>query len=305
VNDFRSLSKSTITMNSSSSIASKDVKSSTGPQPGPKNDLTGSVILDYLTKQLCPPKLVKPSATEVADTKDDVKSVSDGIPSTDTTALANSIVKLLTTAPQSKAMSTAIQSLPRGLKTKLPPMEVIVPQGFNAVNGGANTLNLALPVTLSSAPEWSSFAGLYDEYRYAGAEVKIMLNLTANASVSSDCMLGICYDPADNTPLSSTVNAAQFTRHKIFATSATSTGSAAVMPSGKPLDFKYSVKGDEVLSLGSGGIVSSAPGTWRYATNAGLVNDGAIKFYWSNSGASGAIALVGIVYHRVQLRSRR
>jgi len=194
------------------------------------------------------------------------------------------------------------------------PISLVLPVGLAIPNTAANLSQFVTNVDVTACPEWSSLQALFDEYRWCGADVKLVVNSTATANVGINTgMFGIAYAPTDAAVPSSISTIAQENHHRIFAmpslggSTVTTVGAVSSYSKNEPFDFHFRVKNMEALTVSSTGAISYSPGTWKNLPSGGAnaAFDGTFKYYWENGVNSTSNGIASqLAYYHIEFRSR-
>lgn len=182
---------------------------------------------------------------------------------------------------------------------------------FTTVGG---VLSTGGTILISSAPEFASLQALFDEWRPENGHLDFTAQYSAVPVLTgTNCALAIGFDPMDGTLPTTVREVAELKQHQLYrpvmeigptgtvvSTSFRTAGDATM------LRFPYTMRGVDAESSTAAGLVEVTNG-WRATKSTGGQANlliGYIKSYAESASPAAGVALAGIFYHNIKLRSR-
>lgn len=172
----------------------------------------------------------------------------------------------------------------------------------------------ALALDASAAPEFASFALLFDEYRFLGGDFRYMVETPTPTVVLGTSAIGgfscfaIGYDPADATAATGTTEIVQLQQHaqlapRMIATAVAGTYVGVYGRQDNSLNqFKWRTTSYGAFT-GNGGAVG--PGAWKSTQgNVNTFPDGTLKVYYISGETTAKNCVIGTLYFHLEFRSR-
>jgi len=175
-------------------------------------------------------------------------------------------------------------------------------------------VNSVLAIDMSTSPEFTYLAQLFDEYRFrSGVFEYAVITPTqtvvlATSSLTTECLCAIGFDPADAVPATNTRDVVQLEYHKqlaprMVATPTVGTYVGVFGTQNNELFRFHWAYGDTAAITGSGGVV--APGMWKSTQgNVTTFPDGQIKAYYQSGETTAKNCIVGTMYWDTLFRCR-
>jgi len=218
---------------------------------------------------------------------------------------------LLLRAPRASTISSGLKTR-LGKRTKMAPIELIIPYSLSATTAASGLLTSTLSVDPSSnATEWASLTALYDEYKVISGEFHFGLvgrcQAPGTSGLTVDSNFVVVFDPNDPNSLSSWRNGTEYSQHlSLFPTLITAGATAAadvygIRTASTGVKFPFHVPRGAALATSSGAINYGGDVWFQVGST---VPCGQLKFYWQTANTTTATAVNGVVYLRVHLRSR-
>jgi hypothetical protein len=193
------------------------------------------------------------------------------------------------------------------------PVPFVVPYSLTFTSAGS-VLGVAHSILITNAPEWTSLAALFDEWRPEHGHYAFTAQYSAVAVLSGNaCGLALGFDPMDGTIATTVREVCELGQHQLYRPvmdvgptgTIVSTSFRTKNPSGM-IEFNYTLKGVDASSYTAAGVIEVVNG-WRPTKTTGATANnsvGYIKSYAEVASPAAGVCLAGILYNYILLRSR-
>jgi hypothetical protein len=211
----------------------------------------------------------------------------------------------------SEELATARSALASVYGKRAVPFRITLSQTFTTTAG---VLNGPYPMLISAAPEFATLALLFDEWRPENGHYDFTPQYSAIAVLSGNaCALVLAFDPADGAVLNSVREGAELQQHCLYRpvldvgpTGTVVTTSFRTKGGDSMLRFPYTLRDVGLESIAAAGTVEILNG-WRPTKATGATTNALIgytKIYAECASPLNGVAVAGVWYHNMLLRSR-
>lgn len=170
----------------------------------------------------------------------------------------------------------------------------------------ANTaLTTVTALTPTSSSEWSSFSGLYDEYKVHGVDVKSIVSCTNTATITQPEFAVMAYDPAGTAALAATVDGCVYRQHLLCpATGNTnSTWASSDVSSSASGLHNFNVVVPQGGFVADSAVPTNVVGGWSVTSSTDSC--GYLKYYIPALGSGVSSLVSAILFFDVTFRTRQ
>jgi len=194
------------------------------------------------------------------------------------------------------------------------PVPFVIPLSQAATTAGG-VLNAVYQMNVSSAPEWVSLQALFDEWEplHGHCQFNAQYSAIPSGLAGGNCCLAIGYDPSDGTVASTVRDICELKQHQLYRPVAEIGPTGTVVSTSfrtaggcDMMHFKYDAKGVANEPFTAAGVIEVMDG-WRTTKTTGATAStfiGYVKYYAEMAFPAAAVAVMGIWYHTIRLRSR-
>jgi len=210
--------------------------------------------------------------------------------------------------------SRIFSKITRGMGMK--ELALTIPYSFSTQCSAGGVVSAVHQILADlNVAEWNSLLGLYDEYKVDGGIVKYTIGaatptqIPGTSALSADWIHVMCFDPVDQTPLTSAREGCESLIHKQTFPKYTPYGSVATPGWMGTYDgehvLKWNAKKFKATNVQvPGGTVAYMPGQWLSMGAAGSNTPvGALKQYMVTSHTAAVNCIVGVHFLHVKFRA--
>ncbi len=200
-------------------------------------------------------------------------------------------------------VSTARPNGARGRVGKVREMRTTLAVAYSVSSSANTAYTTVLGLTPTGSSEWSSFSGIWDEFKVEGVHQKYAVSATGVAGALAPALAVFAYDPGNTTALGSVADGCVFRQHALtLATGASAGNSPAGLganPSGL-FDFRIKPPGGTLLDSAT---ATNVVGSWSLTSSTDTC--GYLKPYIQALGSGVSAVVAGILYFDVRFRTRQ